>query len=57
MYQLEVKRWLVFYKFPAEEGWNVTIDIDAMERGKKKQLRPRSRRSRPSASRGCCRKG
>ncbi|MGD0617000.1 MAG: hypothetical protein ABSB67_05000 [Bryobacteraceae bacterium] len=40
MYQLEVKRWLVFYKFPAEEGWDVTIDIDAMERGKTKQHPP-----------------
>jgi hypothetical protein len=33
MYQLEVKRWLVHHKFPVAEGWDVTIDIDAMERG------------------------
>jgi len=32
MYQLEVKRWLVDYCFPATEGWKVTVDIDAMER-------------------------
>jgi hypothetical protein len=37
MYQLEVKRWLVFYKFPVEAGWDVTIDIDSMERGEKGQ--------------------
>lgn len=37
MYQLEVKRWLVFHKFPFEDGWDVTIDIDSMERGKKGQ--------------------
>src|SRR5580658_2685406 len=37
MYQLEVKRWLVFHKFPAKDGWDVTIDIDPMERGKKGQ--------------------
>lgn len=33
MYQLEVKRWLVKYSFPPTEGWKVTVDIDAMERG------------------------
>ena len=33
MYQLEVKRWLVAHRFPPEDGWNVTVDIDAMERG------------------------
>jgi hypothetical protein len=33
MYQLEVKRWLVFHKFPVQAGWDVTIDIDSMERG------------------------
>jgi hypothetical protein len=33
MYQLEVKRWLVAYFFPVAEGWDVTVDIDAMERG------------------------
>lgn len=33
MYQLEVKRWLVAHLFPATEGWEVTVDIDPMERG------------------------
>lgn len=40
MYQLEVKRWLVFHKFPAKDGWEVTLDIDAMERGQKGQHQP-----------------
>lgn len=40
MYQLEVKRWVVAHKFPAEAGWDVTIDIDAMERGDKEQQQP-----------------
>jgi hypothetical protein len=33
MYQLELKKWLVAYCFPVAEGWEVTVDIDAMERG------------------------
>jgi hypothetical protein len=37
MFQLEVKRWLVFHRFPANGGWEVTVDIDAMERGDKGQ--------------------
>lgn len=37
MYQIEVKRWLVFHKFPVGDRWDVTIDIDAMERGEKGQ--------------------
>ena len=37
MYQLEVKRWLVYHKFPADAGWDVTVDIDSMERGNKGQ--------------------
>jgi hypothetical protein len=40
MYQLEVKRWLVFHKFPVDAGWDVTVDIDSMERGKQGQQRP-----------------
>ena len=40
MYQLEVKRWLVFHKFPAADGWDITIDIDSMERGEKGQHPP-----------------
>jgi hypothetical protein len=34
VYQLEVKRWLVAYRFPPSEGWNVHVDVDAMERAK-----------------------
>jgi hypothetical protein len=33
MYQLELKKWLVAYRFPVFEGWDVTVDIDSMERG------------------------
>jgi hypothetical protein len=33
LYQLEVKRWLVVHSFPVAEGWDVTVDIDSMERG------------------------
>jgi len=40
MYQLEVKRWLVFHRFPVQAGWDVTIDIDSMERGKHGQQKP-----------------
>ena len=43
MYQLEVKRWLVFHKFRAADGWEVTIDIDSMERGEKGQHPPDKR--------------
>jgi hypothetical protein len=43
MYQLEVKRWLVFHKFSVANGWDVTIDIDAMERGQKGQHPPDKR--------------
>jgi hypothetical protein len=32
MFQLEVKRWLMEHRFPPCEGWNLTVDIDAMER-------------------------
>ena len=34
MYQLEVKRYLVEHKFPPADGWEVTVDVDAMEQGK-----------------------
>ena len=34
MYQLEVKYNLVRHQFPPSEGWEVTVDIDAMERAK-----------------------
>ena len=40
MYQLEVKRWLVAYRFPPTEGWNVRVDVDAMERAKGGQHKP-----------------
>lgn len=40
MYQLEVKRLLVLHRFPVADGWDVTIDIDAMERGEKGQHPP-----------------
>ncbi len=40
MYQLEVKRWLVAYRFPPEDGWVVTVDVDAMERAKGGQHKP-----------------
>jgi hypothetical protein len=32
MYQLEVKRWLVTYRYLPADGWAVTVDVDAMER-------------------------
>jgi len=31
MFQIEVKRWLVNYRFPPSDGWKVTVDIDSME--------------------------
>jgi hypothetical protein len=43
MYQLEVKRWLVLHKFPVADGWDVVMDIDAMERGEKGQHPPDKR--------------
>lgn len=43
MYQLEVKRWLVFHKFPVSDGWDVTMDIDSMERGEKGKHPPDKR--------------
>lgn len=33
MYQIEVKRQLVEYRFSPSDGWGVTVDLDAMERG------------------------
>jgi len=43
MYQLELKRWLVFHMFAVADGWDVTIDIDSMERGEKGQHPPNKR--------------
>jgi hypothetical protein len=37
MYQLEVKQWLVHYRFPPRAGWRVHVDVDEMERGEKGQ--------------------
>lgn len=34
MYQLEVKRYLVEHQLPPTDGWEVTIDVDPMERAK-----------------------
>lgn len=43
MYQIEVKRWLVSHRFPVAAGWDVTVDIDAMERGLGKQQKDEKR--------------
>ena len=40
MYQLEVKRYLVEHQFPPEDEWEVTVDVDPMERGKGAQHPP-----------------
>ncbi len=40
MYQLEVKRYLVEHAFPPTDGWEVTIDVDAMERARGGQHPP-----------------
>jgi len=40
MYQLEIKHWLIAYRFPPKTGWKVTVDIDAMERAKGGQHLP-----------------
>jgi len=40
MYQLEVKRWLVVYRFPPSEGWKVQVDVDAMERARGGEHKP-----------------
>ena len=37
MFQLEVKRLLVEHCFPPSGGWDVTVDIDSMERGERGQ--------------------
>lgn len=34
MYQLEVKHYLVRHMFPPSDGWEVLVDVDAMERAK-----------------------
>ena len=34
MYQLEVKRHLVEYQFPPADGWEVTVNVDAVEGGR-----------------------
>jgi len=40
MYQLEVKYHLINNLFNPKDGWDVLIDIDAMERGKGNQQKP-----------------
>ncbi len=40
MYQLEVKQWLVAHHFPPSAGWQVCVDVDAMERAKGGQHKP-----------------
>jgi hypothetical protein len=40
MYQLEVKRYLIENMFHPRDGWNVLVDIDAMERAKGNQQKP-----------------
>ena len=37
MYQIKPKRLLVEYSFPTAEGWDVTIDVEAMKMGKGNQ--------------------
>ncbi len=32
MYQLEVKQYLIEHLFHPKDGWEITVDIDAMER-------------------------
>lgn len=43
MYQIEVKRHLIEKRFHPENGWKVTVDIDAMEMGKG-NLNPQEKR-------------
>jgi hypothetical protein len=33
VYQIEVKRYLVEHRFSQNDGWHVTVDLDAMELG------------------------
>ncbi|RZB30099.1 MAG: hypothetical protein SRB1_02379 [Desulfobacteraceae bacterium Eth-SRB1] len=40
MYQLEVKKYLIENMFHPKNGWNVLVDIDAMEKGKGNQQKP-----------------
>ncbi len=40
MYQLEVKRWLIQHHFPPNNGWNVFVHIDPMERAHGGQHKP-----------------
>lgn len=40
MFQLHIKRLLVEHRFPVADGWDVTVDVDSMERGVKGQHPP-----------------
>jgi len=44
VYQLEVKRFLIEYRFPPDDGWSIHVDIDAMEPGKGPQNSEEKRR-------------
>lgn len=41
MYQIQVKLNLIKKEFLPEDGWEVTVDIDAMEMGERKAARAR----------------
>ena len=43
MYQIEVKRHLIEKQFSPSEGWKITVDIDAMEKGLGNQNPPEKR--------------
>lgn len=43
MFQLQLKRLLVQHRFPVADGWDVTVDVDSMERGIKGQHPPEKR--------------
>ena len=47
LYELEVKRYLVEYLFPPADGWEVTIDVDPMEKD------PGGRHSADKKERAC----
>ena len=52
MYQLEVKRYLVEYQFPPADGWEVTVDVDPMERAKGGQ-QPNDKEERARLAEDC----
>jgi len=40
MYQLETKYYLIKHQFSPSEGWEITVDVDAMELAKGPQHKP-----------------